>query len=75
MISNFEDLAASERQQLINSTVEQFSHDSVNWPNVALALADQLLDARGAALMAVHWLNQQAPGRAREELLRVLGVK
>lgn len=75
MTTDFDDLAGSERQALIASVQAE---GQVNWEQTALSLADDLLDTREACMMAIHWLNQHAPGRAIDELLRVVrngGVK
>lgn len=77
MTADFDDLATSERQALINSTIEylQFTQAPRDWAGVAAKLADDLLNQNEAILMALHWLRQGAPGRAVDELQRVLNIK
>lgn len=69
MTTDFDDLAGSERQALIASVQAE---EQVNWEQTALDIADVLLDAREAVAMAIHWIDQGASGRARDELLRVV---
>lgn len=72
MTTDFDDLAGSERQALIASVQAE---EQVNWEQTALSLADDLLDTREACMMAIHWLDQGAFSRGRDELLRVLKIK
>lgn len=59
MISQFDDYAGPERQQVIAS---------VHWQSAAKTLADRCMALEKAIARALYWLDEGAPGRARQEL-------
>lgn len=60
MISQFDDYAGPERQQVIAS---------VHWQSAAKALADRCMALEKAIQRALWFIDNNAPDRARKELL------
>lgn len=61
MISQFQDDAWGERQRLIGTA-------QVHWQSAAQSLADRCMKLEKAISRALYWLDEGAPGRARQEL-------